>query len=295
MEFCRNLYAFGGVSDGDAKSKSLAPYSFWAMEIVPDSMDDMFSETVSGCDVGIETFSVMSNAGRYWSKPSAGTITVTDKGVVFDKFDADFPYTVDKFPITFTPDERVVDTFAYINAKNSEKDDLTGLWRQKKADHPVFIDFSEDGNMSIYQKDAGIEVLFGKGGYEYKSSVLTSTLSLLGSGDMPIEFKATVTAGKDTLTLAADPIYDGTDTFFNGLTNVEFEKVNPNKVPIICLDDEQSSATSSADITATEPFIGVWIMSSQDHAAVEEAKKKLSAAGFNGTIIYAPEWSELTK
>ena len=59
-------------------------------------------------------------------------------------------------------DSLVMTCIVYKNV-SSEKDSFEGLWREKNAEAPLYIEFTEDKNLRVYRKEPGIEVLYGCG------------------------------------------------------------------------------------------------------------------------------------
>ena len=82
------------------------PYSFWAMEIVPKEAGALQSTDQDSADIGVLTFSVMSNMGKYWDKPAYGTIELTEEGVAFlGKDGADNPLIEGAERVEFVRDD----------------------------------------------------------------------------------------------------------------------------------------------------------------------------------------------
>lgn len=297
-DFCGNLYAFGANAmeeDGD-----LTTYSFWAMEFLPENEEDLFSEELDKLSIGIESFSIMSNVGKYWGYPSCGAIRIVDDGIIFEDFESGFPYGSEALDVVFTPDDRVEDTFPYVESDiDQDTSDIAGLWIQKDAEYPAFIEITEDNVITIYKKEPGVEVEFGRGNYEMADDgKLTGSLNFLGSGGMPSEIGADIKADDKALSLSfAEDEYDNRE-LFGGVNFADFEKVDPDKVPIITLDEEIAARDSTIeDQTITfddKPFYGVWVQASKDLDVIMETEMKLETKGFDGKIVYAPEWSNLT-
>lgn len=297
-QFYGNLYAFGtdSIEEGD----SLSTFYFWAMEIIPDNEADLFSNELDKLSIGIESFSIMTNVGEYWGYPSCGSICLTDDGIVFEDFDSSFPFDGDGIGAVFTPDERVEDTFPYVESDiDQDTSDIAGLWIQKDTEYPVFIELTEDNVITIYKKEPGVKVEFGRGNYEITDDgKLTASLNLLGSGGMPSEIGADIKEDDKALSLSfAEDEYDNRE-FFDAADFVDFEKVDPDKVPIITLDEEIAARDSTIeDQTITfddKPFYGVWVQASKDLDVIMETEMKLETKGFDGKIVYAPEWSNIT-
>ncbi len=147
MGFGENLYAYGGTALGDETSDLLEAYSFWAMELIPESAEDLISAESDGCRIGIMTFSIMSNLGEYWSVPSLGTVRIVDGDLLLDGFDENSPFDCDEAALLFKRDNRVEDAFPYMmRGEESGGNDLKGVWRQKIGDG------EDDGEKSV-EKD----------------------------------------------------------------------------------------------------------------------------------------------
>ncbi|MBQ7636485.1 MAG: hypothetical protein IJS80_04160, partial [Lachnospiraceae bacterium] len=87
ISFGNNLYAMGGEAMGD-DSDSLEPYSFWAMEFIPNNKEDLKSTTSLKADVNILEFSIMSNQSQYFNtRAQDGSVELTADGLVFNGFD----------------------------------------------------------------------------------------------------------------------------------------------------------------------------------------------------------------
>ena len=158
MDFCGNLYALGGEAMAQEKRDLLETYSYYAMEIFPDNPAELLYSSGKEFKAGIAVFSNMSNMGKYWGIPSEGIIRLTDDGLSFEGFGTGLPNGA------FTRNEKIEDVFPYRNKNVSpEKDSFEGLWREKNAEAPLYIEFTEDKNLRVYRKEPGIEVLYGCG------------------------------------------------------------------------------------------------------------------------------------
>ena len=239
-EFGGNLYAFGGNAIGKPESEELELYSFWAMEIFPENKADLFSTDSDELKAGAVSFSIMSNFGKYWNPPSAGTIRWTKEGIRFEDFDSNFPFSGGTSARLFTPDERVADTFPYMDPHAAmPESDLTGFWKERDSDVPVYLEFTEDGNLRIYRKDIECEVLFGCGGYQFSGeSEIEGMMNLLGSGAMPIAFTVGLALDGDTLTIdTGSDAGELAEVFFDSAQAARFERIRVDEIPVITLSD----------------------------------------------------------
>ncbi len=239
-EFGGNLYAFGGNAIGEPESEELELYSFWAMEIFPENKADLFSTDSDELKAGIMSFSIMSNFGKYWNPPSAGTIRWTEEGIRFEDFDSSFPFSGGTSARPFTPDERVADTFPYMDPHAAVPESvLMGFWKETDSGVPVYLEFAEDGNVRIYRKDIENEVLFGCGGYQFSGeSEIEGMMNLLGSGAMPIAFTVGLKQDGDTLTIdTGNDAGELAEVFFDGAQVARFERTRADEIPVITLSD----------------------------------------------------------
>ncbi len=236
-DFYNNLYAFGGeTNDGNPDEI----YSFWAMEIIPESPVDFADENSYSVNVGVKTFSVMSNLGQYWGSPVSGTISVEKNGItvegkngasLFNSGDGVLKLTRSDKAENFFAQKRALD---FISDKNNGNIDnnLCGIWRQKDSDNPGFISFDENGNMAVYQKAGGTEVELSAGFFntdEYGK--IYAGLSNISSGTTE-SFTLGYDIKEDTMTLGvSDLAY-----FFNSDSDiVDFERVTEAEVPVVTL------------------------------------------------------------
>ena len=153
VNFGDNLCALCGQAFSDGE-ESLDAYSFWATEFIPYDAKEMSSTDGNTAKVNELNFSVMSNAGKYWDKGHAGTITLTDEGLMFEGFDHE-GFLVpddDNGSRVFVKDERVEDIFSYMKHEQKGGDsDLQGLWVMRDRDADLYIAFS-GSDMYMYRK-----------------------------------------------------------------------------------------------------------------------------------------------
>ena len=90
-----NLYAKAGIAMADdsegadsaagaggAQASFPETYSFWAMELIPKDAGALLRTDTEEAEVGILSFSIMSNMSKYWSSPEKAILRLTDDGVV---------------------------------------------------------------------------------------------------------------------------------------------------------------------------------------------------------------------
>ena len=58
-------------------------YSFWAMELIPKDAGALLRTDTEEAEVGILSFSIMSNMSKYWGSPEKAILRLTDDGVAF--------------------------------------------------------------------------------------------------------------------------------------------------------------------------------------------------------------------
>ena len=237
-EFGGNLYAFCANAMEYEEDPALEIYSYWAMEIFPETAEELFSGTSDACRAGVMEFSNMSNAGRYWSAPSVGTIRYEDGNLVFEDFDSGLPFGDGSSKLVFEPDERVPDTFPYTNTDETlPADEFAGFWREKDAGVPVFLEFREDHNLRIWQKDPAAELVFGCGGYQLsEDGVMECRYNFLGSGEMPAILSPGLELNGNTLILDPGPEYDELEMFGRS-GELVFERIKEDEVPLLLLED----------------------------------------------------------
>ncbi|MCR4763188.1 MAG: SPOR domain-containing protein [Lachnospiraceae bacterium] len=287
VEFADNLYAFGG--DSMDEEGVLEAYSFWAMEFLPEDAAVLSSADADSCNVGVLTFSIMSNLGRYWSAPQKETIRLTDDGVIIN---GDH----------YLRDERVSDTFPYLipDGKGSAgSGKLDGLWKERGSSSPHYLRFS-DGVLTIYRKTADQEVFFGRGGYETDGKCFRCTYNTLGCGTMPYSMETAYSVGSNGL-LTLNPTEDDLELFDR---DTVFEPIVETAVPIITLSDAyQAGLTEDRHYliydlpaeTDDNPFYGVWVSAYPSKEEAEKDLKKLEALDLPACVILSSDWKNLNR
>ena len=334
FEFAGNIYAFGAeaIADEDV----IEPYSFWATEVFPQTAKATKDADADSIEAGIMSFSIMSNLSKYQSAPSIITIGLTDSGIYWggqlykkdDRVSDAFPYMgivpgsymnsdtdeslTDEGTETLTDDDSdatsgSTSTISY--KESSDKDEkLVGLWRQKKADIPCYLEF-KDGNLRIYKKSADKEVIFGCGGYDADGDKFKCTYSLLVSGGMPYDLNSEYYIDSDgELTIAPD--VDDVSMFDPEYEYI-FEPVKESDVPIITLSDvyaagyddsykydlidfysdAYSDSGSGVDFTS---FYGVWISAFPSKADADALVSEVKEKGFEASSVLSTDWANLS-
>ncbi|MBQ6967455.1 MAG: hypothetical protein IJP84_06090 [Lachnospiraceae bacterium] len=295
VEFGDNLYAYCGQAMAD-DHESLEAYSFWASEFIPFDAGEMKSGEKDSVKVNMLNFSIMSNAGKYWNEGISGTITYTPEGLVFEGFNDDFLCPQGDSRL-FLKDERVEDVFPYLKDTGGAADGLSGLWRTKE-ESPLFLQF-KDGNISLYQKLPDSEVYFASGSYDTSKGTVTTMMNSLGSGSMPLEWKAKYSLNGDTLTISSEE-----DINLSSLSEkTVFERAEEGDIPVMTADrikfNEDSFGpfgdTAVGSVSDDEGFYGIWTTAAKDYDTAVKDGRKLYELGYESYVCYSPEWEGLSK
>ncbi len=296
VEFGDNLYAYCGQAMAD-DYRSLEAYSFWASEFIPFDAGEMKSTEKDSVKVNELSFSIMSNAGKYWNEGVSGTITYTAEGLVFEGFNDDFLCPQGDSRL-FLKDERVEDVFPYLKDTGGIADGLSGLWRAKEESAPVFLEF-KDGNISLYQKLPDREVFFASGSYETSKGSISTMMNSLGSGSMPIDWNAGYSLNGDTLTISPEgdiPLEDLSE-------RTVFERAEEADIPVMTADKIVFNAdsfgpfgdTAVGSVGDDEGFYGIWTTAAKDYDTAVKEAGKLYELGYESYVCYSPEWEGLSK
>ena len=239
ITFGDNLYAFCAEAMPDDDYESLDEYSFWVSEFIPFNADDMKSKDNDSVRVNELRFSIMSNAGKYWDSGHAGTITLTDEGLVFEGFDHEgFLVPDNDESRLFLKDDRVEDAFGYVKDGKGD-DELEGLWILDLKGADLYIEFS-GANMYMYSKDPGSEVFYAGGGCEYSDGAFLWTASCLGAGGMPIELDCKYETDGDVLRLSVSG-YDLSDEI---PAKGKYTKIKDGGVHVTTMDEVKFDSDS---------------------------------------------------
>ncbi|MBQ5311401.1 MAG: hypothetical protein ILP19_05105, partial [Oscillospiraceae bacterium] len=194
--FGGNLYAMcslGGDTDKPPQEDGDYAYSFWTAELIPQE-PGAFLTDADRCETGVLCFSDMSNAGRYWSAPDTGYVSLTDDGIVFEGIDLVFDCK-DNDSLR-TELLRYEDSISDVSDDTASYDELYGLW---KTSDGGFVRFDNDNTMTAYRKEPGREVQFREESFRAEDGSISLYTSPDGS---PEEIRYTL--GADTLTLFQD-------------------------------------------------------------------------------------------
>lgn len=245
VNFGDNLIAFCGQAFSD-EEESLEAYSFWATEFIPYDAKEMSSTDGNTVKVNELNFSVMSNAGKYWDNGHTGTITLTDKGLMFEGFDHEgFLVSADDDNgcRLFVKDERVADIFPYVKHEQEGGDkDLQGLWAVNDGASDLYIEFS-GSDIYMYRKLPDREVFFAAGNCEFHGGFFDCTASQIQNGGMSFEFSANYEVGGDKLSLVITG-EDAPDELSNpgGFYRITKENIHVTTMDEIVLKEEDHEA-----------------------------------------------------
>lgn len=300
VPFGDNLYAFcGQAMPGDYKN--LEAYSFWACEFIPYDAHEMTSEDGDTVTVNELRFSIMSNVGKYWDPGYKGTVTLTDQGIVFEGFQNDY-FLVPEYDDSrlFLKDDRVEDTFVYLNRDDTGGDkELQGLWSLKDNGAELYFEF-KGSDLYMYRKDPCSEVFYAAGGCEFSDGAFTCRANRLGLGGMPFELECDYKLSGDELELN----FTSSDTPEEIPDTGKFKKVKDGNVHVTTMGEVEFDSTSFGMYGAdqnygelkSQEYYGVFVSSSKDKDSCYPTAEKLEEAGFNGSfVVYTPDFSNLNK
>lgn len=247
--FHGNLCGFGGYSYESYDDI----YSFWAMEIIPEDPRDLYYENTEECRVGVLSFSVMSNVGRYWSSPVTGKINLTDEGITVTG-DGDLnPLCVSGKSISLKRSDEgyfFADKLSVPSGfKGTNSDEgLYGIWRQKDSDNPWFLSFEKGDTYdkaAVYQKQAGMEVQIGAGFFETDNSGKMELVLNYPESFVTEDCNITYKLSGDTLTATGGdnwlPLYYDSE--------MVFERVSENDIPIAMLCEPDDVNAIKGDLS----------------------------------------------
>ncbi len=298
ISFGDNLYALCGQAMAD-DSDQYDCYSFWAAEFIPDKSEALKAEGEDRAAVTALSFSVMSNLGKYWDSGAKGTITLDDKGLLFEGFDnSGFLVPENDSGRLFLRDERVEDTFVYLKAPEKSGDDsLQGYWMMEGEEAPVYLCF-ENSNLYIYQKSPEKEVCFMAGGCEFEEDSFSCRASMLGTGDMPYEIKGSFEVTGEKLTIAMEGDYLPEELTEKAV----FRKAGEDDIHVTTMDEVIFSGDSFGyfgmgdgwyEHLYEDGFYGVWTSAVKERDIAVSEAKKLNGLGYESYVCYSPEWEEL--
>ena len=247
VNFGGNLFAAGGIAMAEGPEEEKSPYSFWEMEFIPTAEGVLSDTETESCDIGILTWSVMSNMGEYWDKPAYGTIELTEEGVAFlGKNGADNPLIEGAERAEFVRDDTVASAGAGTRDALTEYErtdvpgELFGIWKEETEDGPLVVEFAEEdgaeaeniGLLRMYRKRDGQRVLYAEGHFcAGEDGSLTVIYTPLGFTPVLETWKFSLEEGNPVLTLqAAEEEYDTV----SGLTEeaAAFSRIAADEIPL---------------------------------------------------------------
>lgn len=298
ISFGDNLYAYCGQAMAD-DSGELEAYSFWATEFIPDDASVMQSADAESVDVTALSFSVMSNAGKYWNSGVEGKISLDSMGLVFEDFGHD-DFLVPSWDDSrlFQKDDRVEDIFVYLNHDIRSGDKaLQGYWVCEACDAPVYLYF-EGSDVYLYSKAADGQVSLSAGGCYFTTKHFECTANTLGSGYQPWTWEADYDVNGDTLTLD----FCG-DVLPGGLYDcAEFKRADEKDIHVykmseIEFDDDSFGMNSGVWEEYVDDyangFYGIWTAAEKDRDSALERAQGLCTIGYSSYVAYSPEWADL--
>ena len=297
ISFGNNLYAYCGEAMRD-DSDTLEAYSYWAAEFIPYDTDDMSGTDSKSVKVNELCFSNMSNAGKYWSRGWNGTITLTEKGLLFEGFDKNgFLCGEDGESRLFASDDKVEDIFAYVNSQGQSNNDIQGMWAAEGDGADIFLDIL-GSNMTVFKKSPSSEVIYSKFGCDFDNGSFTGRGNILGYGKMPCEITGEYSINGDRLSLTVDG-----DAFIDEFAEtVVFSRINEDAIPVIIMDDiifSEDSFGSYAEqeddvLFESSDYYGVFIAAFKNRDDCLDTEMKLEEAGYHlCPVVYTPDFSKL--
>ncbi len=296
--FGDNLYAYCGYAMAE-DDEELSAYSFWVCEFIPEEAAELRSPDADGAEVTALSWSIMSNAGKYWNSGSRGRITLTDEGLVLDGFSGSgFPIPEQDTSCLLLKDDRAEKAFRYLKDDGEAGDErLQGVWVLEGQTTPVYLRFA-GSNLIIYQKHPDREVFFEASGADIDADSISCTGNVLGNGGMPYEWYAGYHVNGDTLQLAAEG-----DMMPEELAGeVTLRRISEESVHVTVMDeirfDGESFGLSGYDAVSGEflyedGFYGIWTMAARDREGAITEAEKLSEQGYHSYVCYSPEWEDL--
>ena len=253
-----NLYAYGGfVPEGENSNI----YSMWSMEIIPENPLDLEDENITKCDVGVLSFSIMSNIGEYWQSPALGTIEIEGDGLhVYGENGNPF-YTGDS-ELHLKRSDTVGTIFKWDMASeisNAGKDfdeSLYGIWRQKDSDNPWYLSFSEGDEYAetiIYRKKAGEKVNMSKGICASRDSEIASAVGVLESDCTDVYVYSYELDGDELVLKEGSGMYPFYD-YENYSDTIAMERIDLKDIPVAALysPDDVNAIKGGLTVNAAE-------------------------------------------
>ena len=293
VNFGNNLYAFCGQAMSD-DYESFEAYTFWACEFIPYDEKEMASIDGDKVKVNVLTFSIMSNAGKYWDSGHTGTITHTDDGLIFEGFDHDgFLVPAQDDSRLFLKDERVEDAFSYLKPDYAVGDEsLRGYWVSEDKGVDTYIRFS-GSNLYMYKKSPDEEVFFAAGGCSFHNGSFDCTGNCIQNGGMPFEFTADYKMEGDNLSI----VIQGSDAPYQMPGEALFERISERDIHVTTMDEVVFNEDSfgPAGYKDKEPFYGLWVDAFKEESDAKALVAKLEDKGLPASYVYSCDWENLNK
>ena len=277
-----NLYAKAGIAMADdsegadsaagaggaAQASFPETYSFWAMELIPKDAGALLRTDTEEAEVGILSFSIMSNMSKYWSSPEKAILRLTDDGVVIasaeqgaggEEVFREYKRWPDASAAVVDPGIVSVntDTPGLDGLDGTEiPDELYGLWKEKDSGSPYVLEFlrTESGKeknrgiLRIWRKKPGAEVYLSDEAFlctpqekadgaqdpkDGKAGVLHASGTVLGNGDMPTMWEDCFVLKDGILTFPAKSGGAGFyESPFSGGQDTVFERAEETDIPL---------------------------------------------------------------
>ena len=277
-----NLYAKAGIAMADdsegadsaagaggaAQASFPETYSFWAMELIPKDAGALLRTDTEEAEVGILSFSIMSNMSKYWSSPEKAILRLTDDGVVIasaekgaggEEIFREYKRWPDSSAAAADPGIVSVntDTPGLDGLDGTEiPDELYGLWKEKDSGSPYVLEFlrTESGKeknrgiLRIWRKKPGAEVYLSDEAFlctpqekadgaqdpkDGKAGVLHASGTVLGNGDMPTMWEDCFVLKDGILTFPAKSGGAGFyESPFSGGQDTVFERAEETDIPL---------------------------------------------------------------
>ena len=297
-----NLYAKAGIAMADdsegadsaagaggAQASFPETYSFWAMELIPKDAGALLRTDTEEAEVGILSFSIMSNMSKYWSSPEKAILRLTDDGVVIasakqgdggEEAFREYKRWPDASAAVADPGIVSVntDTPGLDGLDGTEiPDELYGLWKEKDSGSPYVLEFlrTESGKeknrgiLRIWRKKPGAEVYLSDEAFlctpqekadgaqdpkDGKAGVLHASGTVLGNGDMPTMWEDCFVLKDGILTFPAKSGGAGFyESPFSGGQDTVFERAEETDIPLSQLAEADDVSAIRHELKAETP------------------------------------------